>query len=82
MAYLRDFCDVFITITCSLREPGGPCAKTTEVSESRMERVNSHVLKLKFLRGLTCKTPENKTTEQITTYRIHYNIMALYHPSV
>ena len=26
-------------LTCSLREPGGPCTKSMEVSESRMERV-------------------------------------------
>ena len=26
-------------LTRSLREPGGPCAKSMEVSESRMERV-------------------------------------------
>ena len=27
-------------LTRSLREPGGPCTKSMEVSESRMERVN------------------------------------------
>ena len=29
-----------LPLTHSLREPGGPCAKSMEVSESRMERVN------------------------------------------
>ena len=28
-----------ITLTRSLREPGGPCTKSMEVSESHMERV-------------------------------------------
>ena len=28
------------SLTRSLREPGVPCAKSMEVSESRMERVN------------------------------------------
>ena len=30
-------------LTHSLREPGGPCTKSMEVSESRMERVKSSV---------------------------------------
>ena len=33
-------------LTRSLRDPGGPCTKSMEVSESRMERVNN-VLTLK-----------------------------------
>ena len=28
-------------LTRSLREPGGPCTKSMEVSESHMERVNN-----------------------------------------
>ena len=36
---------LFALLTRSLREPGGPCTKSMEVSESCMERVNSlHVL--------------------------------------
>ena len=31
-----------LALTHSLREPGGPCTKSMEVSESRMERVKSH----------------------------------------
>ena len=31
-------------LTRSLWEPGGPCTKSMEVSESRMERVNSSFL--------------------------------------
>ena len=31
-------------LTRSLREPGGPCTKSMEVSESRMERVNCQTL--------------------------------------
>ena len=34
------------TLTRSLREPGGPCTKSMEVSESRMERVNRCTHKL------------------------------------
>ena len=30
-------------LTRSLREPGGPCTKSMEVSESRMERVKGEV---------------------------------------
>ena len=35
--YEKNFQNV---LTHSLREPGGPCTKSMEVSESRMERVN------------------------------------------
>ena len=35
-----------VTLTCSLREPGGPCTKPMEVAESRMERVNKYTPKL------------------------------------
>ena len=40
---LTDFYAYFTKqfLTRSLREPGGPCTKFMEVSESRMERVNS-----------------------------------------
>ena len=31
---------VFMVVNRSLREPDGPCTKSMEVSESRMERVN------------------------------------------
>ena len=35
--------------------------------------INSHILKLKCLRGLTREIRENKTTAQITTYTLqHY----------
>ena len=40
--YSLNYMDVLminILLTRSLREPGGPCAKSMEVSESRMERV-------------------------------------------
>ena len=37
---------LFSSLTRSLREPGGPCTKSMEVSESRMERVN---IKIFFL---------------------------------
>ena len=37
--YLR-----LIRLTRSLREPGGPCTKSMEVSESRMERVKAGAL--------------------------------------
>ena len=40
-------------LTRSLREPGGPCTKPMEVSESRMERVNSTVFH--FDRWPQCK---------------------------
>ena len=33
-------------LTRSLREPGGSCTKSMEVSESRMERVNKATVKL------------------------------------
>ena len=35
-------------LTRSLREPGGPCTKSVEVSESRMERVNIKLLIFEF----------------------------------
>ena len=35
-------------LTRSLREPGGPCTKSMEVPESRMERVNSEYNSIKF----------------------------------
>ena len=35
----RKLCNVFLTH--SLQEPGGPCTKSMEVSESHMEWVNS-----------------------------------------
>ena len=34
-------------LTRSLREPGGPCTKSLEVSESRMERVKTLIEHLK-----------------------------------
>ena len=37
---------IFSHLTRSLREPDVPCAKSMEVSESRMERVKTHVLNL------------------------------------
>ena len=36
---------ILLMLTRSLREPGGPCTKSMDVSESRMERVNVSVLK-------------------------------------
>ena len=36
-------------LTSSLREPGVPCAKSMEVSESRMERVNTSQLKFELI---------------------------------
>ena len=38
--------------------------------------VNSHVLKLKFSRGLTREIRENKTTAKITTYP-HYAVVTV-----
>ena len=38
---IGDFRNVF-KLTRSLREPGGPCTKSMEVSKSRMERVNGY----------------------------------------
>ena len=35
-------------LTRSLREPGGPCTKSMEVSESRMERVNKKTVSRRF----------------------------------
>ena len=35
-----------VYLTRSLREPGGPCTKSMEVSECRMERVNLVILQL------------------------------------
>ena len=33
-----------LNLTRSLREPGGPCTKSMEVPESRMERVKTNLL--------------------------------------
>ena len=40
MFYVADIGTAYESqLTRSLREPGGPCTKSMEVSESRMERV-------------------------------------------
>ena len=39
--------------------------------------INSHVLKLKFSRGLTRKIHENKTTAKITTYTVLYVVQMI-----
>ena len=40
--FYKSFIYIFFVLTRSLREPGGPCTKSMEVSESRMERVKKH----------------------------------------
>ena len=42
---------LFHLLTRSLREPGGPCTKSMEVSESRMERVKFHSVYLNQLKN-------------------------------
>ena len=40
MPCLGKACRINLLLTRSLREPGGPCTMSMEVSESRIERVN------------------------------------------
>ena len=42
----KNHTSLIFMLTRSLREPGGPCTKSMEVSESRMERVNIGMAKM------------------------------------
>ena len=48
---------MFSFLTRSLRAPGGPCTKSMEVSESRMERVNIRIYEKQSLE----RTPKDIT---------------------
>ena len=62
-------------LTRSLREPGGPCTKSMEVSESRMERVNDLFAKRGkrkypsyFLKGMNKVTDNQQIANEFNSY--------------
>ena len=53
---LTQTCEAFMKrLTRSLREPAGPCTKSMEVSESRMERVKRLCTRLFSSLNCVCK---------------------------